>query len=78
MGSSWLQVDQEKQILMTTKMKKLQQKTQRYTNDIATKVNNWFEVWGNKKQTRDMLDLFDIWLAKSVTTFCKQSQNALR
>ena len=41
-------------------MKKLQQKTQRYTNDIATKVNNWFEVWGNKKQTRDMLDLFDI------------------
>ena len=53
MGSSWLQVDQEKQILMTTKMKKLQQKTQRYTNDIATKVNNWFKVWGNKKQTRD-------------------------
>ena len=34
---------------MTTKMKKLQQETQRYKNDIATKVNNWFKVWGNKK-----------------------------
>ena len=30
-------------------MKKLQQKTQRYKNDIATKVNNWFKVWGSKK-----------------------------
>ena len=28
-------------------MKKLQQK--RYKNDIATKVNNWFKVWGSKK-----------------------------
>ena len=30
-------------------MEKLQQKTQRYKNDIATKVNNWFKVWGSKK-----------------------------